>query len=404
MAYRPARSGAEGNTRLQNMYGAGSTPPHQSYPKGYAAGGAVKGFAIGGAASADGSPAKPNLARPGRKMAGKGKKGGKGTNVNVIVMPKGDGPGGPPMMLPPGPMAGPPPSGPPMPMPPPGPGGPPMPMRKHGGKVQAFKKGGRVKKEDGGSVSPGEQMQAARKRRDDEASERNSRASATLMNTAVAMGLAGVPGKFARILKHGNTGLAGIGALATGSSHGKKVAAEAEMKRLGEGKATQGEEDRKHGGRVGFKKGGRVKRADGGWTGEGDSGKAQKEKAAQLRGDAERASKTSVDSLVSGVMATGAGAMGPKMRNMGLLGKSLKVGALGSGIANLGLAGLGKMAASHRRREADAADKAGDEAEGRKHGGRIGKREGGPAMGLKDSDGGAGGAKGRLAKVRMYGK
>lgn len=138
-----ARSGAEGNTRLQKMYGAGSTPPRQDYPKGYATGGAVKDYAGGGmvAPDADGMAAKPNLGRPGRKMAkGKSGKSGKGTNVNVVIMPKPDAPKAPAdMAAPPPAMMG------PAPMPPPaaGPGGPPppMPMRAKGGRVQDVRDG-----------------------------------------------------------------------------------------------------------------------------------------------------------------------------------------------------------------------------------------------------------------------
>jgi len=135
-----ARSGAIGNTRLAKQYGAAGDPKAQSYPKGYATGGAVTSVNrdMGGPVGAEGMPAKPNLGRAGRKM--KGKDGNKGTNVNVVIMQKPDGappmPGGPV----PGPMAGPPPGGPPMPMPMPppgaGPGGPPMPMRKAGGRVK----------------------------------------------------------------------------------------------------------------------------------------------------------------------------------------------------------------------------------------------------------------------------
>ena len=139
MSMKIARSGAEGNTRLAKSYGAGSEPPRQSYPKGYATGGSVKadpGYASGGMApSAEGMPSKPNLGRPGRKMAGKGKDAGKkGTNVNIIIAsgPKGDMP---PKAAPDMPMAGPPPAPGPMPMPPPGAGGPPMPMRAKGGRV-----------------------------------------------------------------------------------------------------------------------------------------------------------------------------------------------------------------------------------------------------------------------------
>lgn len=137
-----ARPGSEGNTRLLKQYGGGSSPPRQSYPKGYATGGAVKNPALAEGVEAAGGPAKVNLSRPGRKMGGKapaGKSGkGKGTNVNVIVMPHGGDKGAPPAGGPPPdmPMAGPGP-GPMPPMPPPGagPGGPPMPMRAKGGRV-----------------------------------------------------------------------------------------------------------------------------------------------------------------------------------------------------------------------------------------------------------------------------
>jgi hypothetical protein len=79
--------------------------------------------------SAAGTPAKPSLARPGRKIGGK-KKDAK-TNINVIVA--GAPPKEAPMPMPP--MGGPPP-GPPMPPPGAGPGGPPpMPMRASGGRV-----------------------------------------------------------------------------------------------------------------------------------------------------------------------------------------------------------------------------------------------------------------------------
>ena len=104
--------------------------PSRDGAKGYATGGKV---ADGDMMMAGGMPAKGRLDRGGRKKPDAGKKG---TNVNVIVMPKdGGGDKGapmPPSDMPAPPMAGPPP---PMPMPPPGagPGGPPM--RAKGGRV-----------------------------------------------------------------------------------------------------------------------------------------------------------------------------------------------------------------------------------------------------------------------------
>ncbi len=148
MAYlKQYGTSAKGNDRLLKQYGgsSGSSPMARQH---YATGGAVKSANPSlseGLGAAEGSPAKPSLARPGRKMPGKGgaKKGGK-TNVNVIIAqapPKGAGP--PPDM----PMAGPPgpPPG-PMPMPPPGPP-PGMPMRASGGRIANLGKyahGGKV--------------------------------------------------------------------------------------------------------------------------------------------------------------------------------------------------------------------------------------------------------------------
>lgn len=200
---------------------------------------------------------------------------------------------------------------------------------------------------------------------------------------------------------------------------------------------------RKHGGAVGrfatggritnlgkYAHGGKVKRADGGWTGEGDSGKAAKEKAADLREKASANEKGAKSSLYSGALAAGAGVTGPKFSEMGKVGKTLKGGALASGIANLGMAGLQKVQAMSDRDKADRADKAGDEAEGRKRGGSVkshisrsdeaedkkvrgddhefakgGKvSDGGDFHGLRNEDGGSMGGKARLAKVKMYGR
>ena len=133
------RRASEGNTRLLSKYGAGSSPPRQSYSKGYATGGMVGGNpALEEGIEAAGGPAKSNLGKSGKKTKKKADKEAK-TNVTVVVMPKGDAPtaapppGGPPMPMP-MPMAGPPAGGPPM--PPPDAGPMPMPpMRARGGRV-----------------------------------------------------------------------------------------------------------------------------------------------------------------------------------------------------------------------------------------------------------------------------
>lgn len=135
--------------------------------KGYASGGAVTADApvdrkSGGRTGKslqlkmDGGVAKPRMDRPGRARGGRSPKS-KGNNVNVIIAPQGGVPGlpvaggpGPMSMVPkpPMPMAGPP-GGPP-PMPPPGMGPPSMP-HANGGRTYA--KGGAVKKRaDGGIV------------------------------------------------------------------------------------------------------------------------------------------------------------------------------------------------------------------------------------------------------------
>src|ERR1700680_2160382 len=187
MSYmRGVKFGNVGNTRLQRSYGAGSGPLRDTYPKGYAHGGAVKdgkdGPALAEGMEAGGKPAKVSLARPGRKMGGKAGEHGKGkTNVNVVVMghpPGGPGmPGGPmgagPMPMPP-PGAGGPPMPPPMAMKPPMPaGGPPMggppggmpPMRARGGAVARYAKGGKVRhRADGGWTGEGDSGQALKEK------------------------------------------------------------------------------------------------------------------------------------------------------------------------------------------------------------------------------------------------
>lgn len=251
MSTKIARSGAEGNTRLQKMYGAGSTPPRQTYPKGYATGGAVKAFATGGMISpdADGMPAKPNLSRPGRKMKGKdGKKSG--TNVNVVIMQKPDMPKAVPDMGAAAPA--------PSPIPPVGPSGPPMPMRKSGGKVMAFKKGGRVKREDGGPVQNDVSKYFGDRARTERIKKIGNKVAATGLGALTVLDPEPV----------GRT-LAGVAALASAAGASQASKDESEMKgarrmwensglrsRSDAAKAVEGQEDRK--------KGGRVKRASGG--------------------------------------------------------------------------------------------------------------------------------------------
>lgn len=140
---------------------AGAAASQAAKIKAYASGGAVPDEGgMGGPMSAiarssrsmsrgfgglEGAPAKPRLDRKG---AGKGKMG---TNVNIIIAPKGGGSEAPallPMPMPPGPMPmmKPPMPAPMPPMPPPAPpmagppgpptGGDPMLGRKHGGRVK----------------------------------------------------------------------------------------------------------------------------------------------------------------------------------------------------------------------------------------------------------------------------
>lgn len=93
-----------------------------------------------------------------RAKGGRTKHGGHKTNINIVMPPGQDHPvpvpvpagGPPPGMMPPHPaMAGPPPgaAGPPM-----GPGGPPMGPPVGAGVPMPHKKGGRVKRDDGGAV------------------------------------------------------------------------------------------------------------------------------------------------------------------------------------------------------------------------------------------------------------
>lgn len=147
------RLGAQGSTKMATQ----AEHAMRKYANGGIVGDDDEDEELEGMGDVEGDEAMPRLDRPSRGK--KDKKGG--TNVNVIIMPPAAaGAGGPPVvppvsagpMPPPPPMAGPPPGamagGPPM--MPPGAGGPPM--RKHGGGVNAYANGGKVKKADGGSV------------------------------------------------------------------------------------------------------------------------------------------------------------------------------------------------------------------------------------------------------------
>lgn len=135
MAYRPARPGSEGNTRLLKAYGGGSKPPRQHY----ATGGAVKGENPSLDEGMEAAPiADLGDEKPSKSKKDKGDKKDAKTSINIVVMPKADA--APPMPPPGAAGMSPPPPMPMPPMPPPGagPGGPPMPpMRASGGRVSS---------------------------------------------------------------------------------------------------------------------------------------------------------------------------------------------------------------------------------------------------------------------------
>lgn len=117
---------------------------------------------------------------------------------------------------------------------------------------------------------------------------------------------------------------------------------------------------RKHGGSV-------KKRADGGWVGEGDSGKALKEKSAA----ADRQSTS--DAVKSAVpLGIGTGALA------GLAGSMSKAGRFGKLASGALIASGVKPTIDMVKNEnkAKALSKAGDEAEGRKFGGRARMKKG----------------------------
>ena len=140
--------------------------------------------------------------------------------------------------------------------------------------------------------------------------------------------------------------------------------------------------------------GGKVKkRADGGSTISEDS----KREVARLRGEADQ-SRGSRN--LSGGLAAGSGILGSvgnRLQRSGFKPFGLAMGAL-SGAAHLASRREDKEADRIERGEAEPGK------EDRKHGGKVSRAEGGPVMGLKNKDGGAGGGEGRLAKIKMYGK
>lgn len=112
----------------------------------------------------------------------------------------------------------------------------------------------------------------------------------------------------------------------------------------------------------------------GAWAGEGDSGKAMKEKSADLRSNSARLGTESKKEGAGQGATMGLGAAG-------MLGARSKIGKLvGAGIAAAGAGNLPssvkKAVDSDRmRKDAAEANKAGDEAEGRKRGGRASKKK-----------------------------
>ena len=239
--------------------------PERDGSKGYATGGSVSGGPV------EGMAAKPRLDRPARTKA-KGKSGKGKTNVNVIVMPKegNAAPPAPPMPMPPPAMAGPPPG--PPPMPPPGAGGPPMPpMRASGGRVDADCKdavhkhdrqmhkgqgltklriGGKVKKRaDGGRADISkDSLRYAREQRAEADSAANRRNFHTGMGTASGV-VSALPG-IGKVLRGVNIGSAATQAASAMGAQSDRNRALNRADRAERGLVSEGEEDRKHGGKV----------------------------------------------------------------------------------------------------------------------------------------------------------
>ncbi len=273
-----ARMGSSGNTKLLSKYGG----KHRDKPYKFANGGAVPGlkpaqrkaYADGG--PIDGMPARARLDRKGGKAKPKSK-----TTVNVVVAGKGDGA----PAMPPAPMAGPP-------MPPPGPGGPPMPMRKHGGAVQRFARGGKVRKRaDGGWTGEGDTGQHLR----DKADAAKGRTTSSGVATGVMSGLRAASRMAPRPLRALLNAGIGEGALSTavnakearsaaeeaekaeGRKDGGRINSDAaEDKKMAASMVHKHERDMHHAKKLTkFAKGGRVKFDAGAGSGEGREEKAE---------------------------------------------------------------------------------------------------------------------------------
>ncbi len=106
----------------------------------------------------------------------------------------------------------------------------------------------------------------------------------------------------------------------------------------------------------------RLKKADGGWTGEGDSGKAKKEESAAK-------TKQSLDAVGDSIFHGGLGVASGLDAALAR-GKLRALGAAGA-LVNGAVAKMGVDRSVRLSNEAKAANKEGDEAEGRKSGGRA---------------------------------
>ena len=247
--------------------------PERDGSKGYATGGSVSGGPV------EGMAAKPRLDRPARTKA-KGKSGKGKTNVNVIVMPKEGtaAPPAPPMPMPPPAMAGPPPG--PPPMPPPGAGGPPMPpMRAAGGRVDADCKdavhkhdrqmhkgqgltklriGGKVKKRaDGGRADISKDSLKYAKEQRAVADTKEFGRNAHVGIGALGVGASLLP-RIGKGLRAVNLLNAAGQASSAADANKERNAALNRAHRAERGLVAEGEEDRKHGGKVSRAEGGPV--------------------------------------------------------------------------------------------------------------------------------------------------